>query len=138
MQVAPAGRIAEFANHIEPGRALPGTRAGAARIRQWQPTPWERQMAGEAERLAELVAAGETALAPGLPRQLVRGDFWDDNVFFQDETPVFIADFSFMAERARIDDLALALLRRHRIRPGHQPGPDRGAEASGARLRQRA
>ncbi len=109
MQVAPAGRIAEFANHIEPGRVLPGTRAGAARIRQWQPAPWERQMAGEAERLAELVAAGEAALAPGLPRQLVHGDFWDDNVFFQDETPVFIADFSFMAERARIDDLALTL-----------------------------
>jgi Ser/Thr protein kinase RdoA (MazF antagonist) len=39
----------------------------------------------------------------------VHGDFWDDNVFFQDETPVFIADFSFMAERARIDDLALTL-----------------------------
>jgi Ser/Thr protein kinase RdoA (MazF antagonist) len=109
MQVGPAGRIAEFANHIEPGRVLPGTRAGAARIRQWQPAPWERQMAGEAERLAELVAAGEAAVAPGLARQLVHGDFWDDNVFFQDETPVFIADFSFMAERARIDDLALTL-----------------------------
>jgi hypothetical protein len=39
----------------------------------------------------------------------VHGDFWDDDVFFQDETPVFIADFSFMAERARIDDLALTL-----------------------------
>lgn len=109
MQVGPGGRIVEFANHIEPSRVLPGTRAGAARIRQWQPAPWERQMASEAERLAELVAAGEAALAPGLPRQLVHGDFWDDNVFFQDETPVFTADFSFMAERARIDDLALTL-----------------------------
>jgi Ser/Thr protein kinase RdoA (MazF antagonist) len=39
-------------------------------------------MAGEAERLA----AGEAALAPGLPRQLAHGDFWDDNVFLQDET----------------------------------------------------
>jgi homoserine kinase type II len=106
VQVAPAGRIVEFANHIEPGRVLPGTRAGVARIRQWQPAPWERKMAGEAERLAELVVAGEAALAPGLPRQLVHGDFWDDNVFFQDKTPAFIADFSFMAERARIDDLA--------------------------------
>jgi Ser/Thr protein kinase RdoA (MazF antagonist) len=46
MQVAAAGRIAEFANHIEPGRVLAGTRAGAARTRQWQPAPWERQMAG--------------------------------------------------------------------------------------------
>jgi len=106
---SPAGRIAEFANHIEPGRVLAGTRAGAQRIRQWEPTAWERQMAGQAERLAELVAAGEAALAGRLPRQLVHGDFWDGNVFFRGENPVFVADFGFMAERARIDDLALTL-----------------------------
>jgi Ser/Thr protein kinase RdoA (MazF antagonist) len=51
--------------------------------------------------------ASGAAGRPGLPRQLTHGDFWDDNVFFQDETPVFVADFSFMAERARIDDMAL-------------------------------
>jgi hypothetical protein len=66
-------------------------------------------MAGEAERLAGLVAAGEADLAAGLPRQLVHGDFWDDNVFFRGQEPVFVADFSFMADRARIDDLALTL-----------------------------
>jgi Ser/Thr protein kinase RdoA (MazF antagonist) len=66
-------------------------------------------MASQAERLAELVAAGEAGLVAGLPRQLVHGDFWDDNVFFQGETLVFVADFAFMAERARIDDLALTL-----------------------------
>ena len=109
VHVSPAGRTVEFANHIEPGRVLPGTRAGTARIRQWQPTPWERRMASQAERLAELVATGEAALAAGLPRQLVHGDFWDDNVFFHGLTPVFVSDFGFMAERARIDDLALTL-----------------------------
>jgi homoserine kinase type II len=66
-------------------------------------------MASQAERLAELVTAGEAGPAAGPPRQLVHGDFWDDNVFFRGETPVFVADFSFMAERARIDDLALTL-----------------------------
>lgn len=66
-------------------------------------------MAGQADRLADLVAAGEAALVAGLPRQLVHGDYWDDNVFFRGEEPVFVADFSFMAERARIDDLALTL-----------------------------
>ena len=59
--------------------------------------------------LAELVAAGEADLTAGLPRQLVHGDFWDDNVFFRGEDPLFVADFAFMAERARIDDLALTL-----------------------------
>jgi homoserine kinase type II len=107
--VSPAGRTVEFANHIEPGRVLAGTRAGTARIRRWNPTPYERQMAGEADRLADLVAAGEAGLAAGLPRQLVHGDYWDDNVFFRGGEPVFVADFSFMAERARIDDPALTL-----------------------------
>ena len=108
-EVPPAGRSVEFANHIEPGAVLSGTRAGTARIRGWHPPPDERRMASQAERLAELVTAGEAGLVAGLPRQLVHGDFWDDNVFFQGETLVFVADFAFMAERARIDDLALTL-----------------------------
>jgi hypothetical protein len=66
MDVAPPGRTAEFANHIEPGAVLPGTRAGAARIRSWHPTPEERRMASQAERLAELVTVGEAGLAAGL------------------------------------------------------------------------
>jgi homoserine kinase type II len=109
IEVSAAGRAVEFANHIEPGAALASTRAGAARIRSWHPTPQERRMAGQAERLAELVTAGEAGLAAGLPRQLTHGDFWDDNVFFRGEDPVSVADFGFMAERARLDDLALTL-----------------------------
>src|SRR5262252_8899864 len=108
-KVSAAGRAVEFANYIEPGAALPGTRAGAARIRSWHPTPEERHTASQAERLAELVAVGEAGLAAGLPRQLTHGDFWDDNVFFRGEDPVFVADFGFMADRARLDDLALTL-----------------------------
>jgi Ser/Thr protein kinase RdoA (MazF antagonist) len=109
IKVSAEGRAVAFANHIEPGRVLAGTRAGAARIRGWHPTPEEQRMAGQAERLAELVAAGETGLTAGLERQLTHGDFWDDNVFFRSEDPVFVADFGFMSERARIDDLALTL-----------------------------
>jgi Ser/Thr protein kinase RdoA (MazF antagonist) len=109
MEVSPGGRAVEFANHIEPGRVLSGTRAGTARIRSWQPTPDERRLASQAKRLAELVAAGEAGSAARLPRQLVHGDFWDDNVFFRGQDPAFVTDFGFMAERARIDDLALTL-----------------------------
>ena len=43
--VSPAGRAAEFANHIEPGRVLSRTRAGTARIKGWDPTSYERRMA---------------------------------------------------------------------------------------------
>jgi homoserine kinase type II len=109
IKISAAGRAVEFANHIEPSRVLAGTRAGAARIRSWHPTPAEQRMAEQAERLAELVAAGETGLAAGRLRQLTHGDFWDDNVFFRGEDPVFVADFGFLAQRARLDDLALTL-----------------------------
>jgi Ser/Thr protein kinase RdoA (MazF antagonist) len=108
LEVSPAGRAAEFANHIEPGHVLAGTRAGTARIRSWHP-PAERRMAAQAERLAEQVTAGEAGRAARLPRQLVHGDFWDDNVFFRGQDPAFVADFGFIAERARIDDVALTL-----------------------------
>jgi homoserine kinase type II len=45
----------------------------------------------------------------GLPRHLVHGDYWDNNVLFHDNQVVLVADLDFMGERARIDDLALTL-----------------------------
>ena len=42
-------------------------------------------------------------------RQLMHGDFREDNIFSRRRSPVFAANFGFMAERARIDDLALTL-----------------------------
>jgi Ser/Thr protein kinase RdoA (MazF antagonist) len=62
-----------------------------------------------AEELAELVTEAETKAEAGLPRQLVHGDFWDNNVLFRHGRPVLLADFDFMGERARIDDLARTL-----------------------------
>jgi Ser/Thr protein kinase RdoA (MazF antagonist) len=68
-------------------------------------------VAAVAEELADLVtqAETETGLVSRLPRHLVQGDFWDDNVLFRGGRPVLLADFDFMEERARIDDLALTL-----------------------------
>jgi Ser/Thr protein kinase RdoA (MazF antagonist) len=76
-------------------------RRGVARIWGWGPTP--------AEELATLVIQAEGGLVAGLPRQLVHGDFWDNNVLFRGGRPVLLADFDFMGERARVDDLALTL-----------------------------
>ena len=81
MEISAAGRTAEFANRIGPDQVQAGTRAGTQRIRGWHPTP----------------------------RQLAHGDFRDDTVFFRREAPVFAVDFSFMAERARVEGLALTL-----------------------------
>ena len=44
-----------------------------------------------------------------LLRQLVHGDFWDNNVLFHRGRVVLVADLDFMGKRPRIDDLALVL-----------------------------
>jgi Ser/Thr protein kinase RdoA (MazF antagonist) len=108
VKVSAEGRTPLFANHLEPAQAQLATARGTARIRAWQPTPTEGRLARMADELAELVSAGERDLA-AVPRQLVHGDFWDNNVLFRDERVVLVADFDFMGEQARIDDLALTL-----------------------------
>jgi Ser/Thr protein kinase RdoA (MazF antagonist) len=70
--------------------------------------------------VAELVTQAEAGLVSGLARQPVHGDFWDNNVGFRGGRPVLVADFDFMGERARIDDLTLTL---------HCARCDLGAEA---------
>jgi Ser/Thr protein kinase RdoA (MazF antagonist) len=103
------GRAPMFANYVAPEQARVATARGTARIRSWQATPTEERLASMADELAALVAAGERDLVEALPRQLVHGDFWDNNVLFRGERVVLVADLDFMGGRARIDDLALTL-----------------------------
>jgi Ser/Thr protein kinase RdoA (MazF antagonist) len=102
------GRHAPAANHIEPRDVLAGVRRGTQRIRQWGASEAELQLAAASEELARLVERAERGVE-GLPRQLVHGDYWDNNVLFREGRVVLVADFDFMGERARIDDLALTL-----------------------------
>ncbi len=108
LAVSAAGRMAPAANHIEPDEVLAGVRRGTRRIRQWDASPAELQLATAAEELAQLVAQAERRVV-GLRRQLVHGDYWDNNVLFRAGQIVHVADLDFMGERARIDDLALTL-----------------------------
>ncbi|HEY0069195.1 MAG TPA: phosphotransferase [Chloroflexia bacterium] len=111
LHVSEDGRNAPAANHIEPQDALPGTLRGIARIRQWaDASPGEVQLAVASEELARAVDGAERGMGvESLPRQLVHGDYWDNNVLFRDNQIVLVADLDFMGERARIDDLALTL-----------------------------
>ena len=108
LEVSEDGRHPPAANHIEPLDALAGTLRGTRRVRQWDASPDELRLANASEELARLVDREERE-SEGLPRQLVHGDYWDDNVLFQGGRVVLVADLDFMGERARVDDLALTL-----------------------------
>jgi homoserine kinase type II len=108
-EVVPAGRNPTFANYLASPDGPLRTAQGTQRIRGWATSSAERQLADAADELAELVAEAEKHLIPLLPRQLVHGDFWDNNVLFHKEELVLVTDFDYMGERARIDDLALTL-----------------------------
>ena len=105
----PAARAAPFPNHVEANHAFAWTHHGTATIRAGSPSADELHTADLAETLAAELAEAELPLQGDLPRQLVHGDFWDNNVLFHDADIVLILDLDFMGERARIDDLALTL-----------------------------
>jgi homoserine kinase type II len=109
VKVGPAGRRPEFANHVEPGEALGWAMRASKRIAGWEPTAEESELALTSVELARRLVEAERGLIPELPRQLVHGDFWDNNVLFRDDRVVLVTDLDFMGERARIDDLALTL-----------------------------
>src|SRR5439155_11243914 len=108
LNVSEAGRRPPAANHIEPQDVLTGTLRGTRRIRKWDTSPAEVELAAASEELARLVDRAERGIER-LPRQLVHGDYWDNNVLFRDGRLVLVTDLDFMGERARIDDLALTL-----------------------------
>jgi homoserine kinase type II len=71
--------------------------------------PGGRDTADQIEALAHAVSTAERPFLGQLPRQLLHGDFWHNNVLVRDGQPVAILDLDFMEEGPRIDDLALVL-----------------------------
>lgn len=118
-----AARIARYANHLPTELAAPRVAAGAERIRSWGDAGLSA-FAGEVTVHIEDVVARESAFVPTLPRQIVHGDFWDNNVLFRDGQVAVVLDLGFMARRARIDDLAYPM-NAWLLRDGHGlPGPE--------------
>lgn len=92
-----------IANHLPEELASAATLDATVVIRAWGPTSQEERYAEFAETLAGTLPIMD------LPCQLVHGDFWDNNVLFQNIDLVAVLDFDFMGVRPRIDDLALPL-----------------------------
>lgn len=95
-----------FCNYVAASDAAAATHSGVARIRSWGPAATvESALADAAEQLAGWLNDTEVAL----PRQVVHGDFWDNNVLFSGDDIVLVTDVDFAGYRPRVDDLALTL-----------------------------
>ena len=110
LRLSADGRRAPAANHVEAVDALTWTTRGTKHIRQWdRVSPAELRLADISDKLAEILSDKEQRISAELPRQIVHGDFWDNNVLFRERRVVLVTDLDFLGERPRIDDLALTL-----------------------------
>jgi len=108
--VAPPGaRRAPAANHIDAAEAFETTMRACSAIRAIASSQDEERVASLAEELVHALRGAGDETTKELPRQLLHGDFWDNNVKFQNGSLVGVLDLDFMEEGARIDDLALVL-----------------------------
>jgi Ser/Thr protein kinase RdoA (MazF antagonist) len=105
----PGTRRAPAANHIDAADAFQTTVRACAAIRAWASTASEERIARVSEELVSALLGAGDERSLELPRQLVHGDFWDNNVKFQNGSLVAVLDLDFMEEGARIDDLVLIL-----------------------------
>ena len=105
----PAAAAPRFVNYVAATGLVQAVAAGTGRIRAWRPTPAEARLADLADQLAGTLAAQEQELAVPARRQLVHGDFWDNNVRFRHRRVALVTDFDFLGGRPRTDDLALTL-----------------------------
>lgn len=103
LRLEPEAESCSWANWIAPQEVSAGVRAGIDRVGRG--TRVARDVGDAAWRLSSLVDTEPETLR----RQLVHGDFWDDNVYFRGQTLVAVTDFDFLARRPRVDDLALLL-----------------------------
>lgn len=105
----PGTRRAPAANHIDAADAFEMTMRACASIRSWALSTDEERVASLSEELAHALQDAGDEPSMQIPRQLLHGDFWDNNVKFREGSLKAVLDLDFMEEGTRIDDLALVL-----------------------------
>jgi Ser/Thr protein kinase RdoA (MazF antagonist) len=98
-----------IANHIASNEVQKLTEQATEHIEKWRPTETQSKFIFLARDITSRLQQLETIYASKISSQLVHGDFWDNNVFFQNGKVVLVTDLDFMGVRPRIDDLALTL-----------------------------
>ncbi|HEX8972906.1 phosphotransferase enzyme family protein [Oryzihumus sp.] len=110
------------ATYLDPDRVVDEVCRGAARVRAWG-EPRLAALADDVQRHCEAIAGREERLRHDQVRQLVHGDFWDNNVVFRGPHLAGVLDFDFLGERDRIEELALTLWF-YLLEPGNTPPGD--------------
>ena len=111
------------ATYLDPDQVVEGVCRGASRMRGWG-EPRFAELADDVQRHCEAVAGREERLRHDQVRQLVHGDFWDNNVVFRGRQLVGVLDFDFLGERDRIEELALTLWFSLLEAGNHPPGDE--------------
>jgi Ser/Thr protein kinase RdoA (MazF antagonist) len=112
LRVAPPDEAAAtplVANHVGADRVVDAVAAAVAALPSGDFSAAESRYVTIAETLSCQLGQAEAAYEDQLLRQLVHGDYWDDNVKFTGSRISLIIDLDFMGWRPRIDDLALTL-----------------------------
>ena len=105
-----AARHVRASNQISVLEAKSYAESARTKIRLWPDvTDEELRFADETAQHAQAIAESWNPYRDRLPRQLVHGDFWHNNVLFVQDDISAILDLDFMSARERIDDLALIL-----------------------------
>jgi Ser/Thr protein kinase RdoA (MazF antagonist) len=105
----PAADLPPTANHVASEEVATWLGRAAAKLASWKQTPEQTLFLERARELGAHLTGLEPRYAGSLPRQVVHGDFWDNNVLFKEGRVVLVTDLDFMGYRPRIDDLALTL-----------------------------
>ncbi len=99
----------QFANCLAIEDAITSVRRGTNRIRGWNPTRIEADLADTADWIAQQLVELESRIEGGRQAQFAHGDYWDNNVLFDKGRVVLITDFDFSGCRPRVDDISLTL-----------------------------
>ncbi len=115
-----------YPNHMPADEALTWARKASDVVSDWKDAAEDTATATAMVDLAAELAPLEAELAAEQHRQVVHGDFWDNNVLFDEAGQITaVLDLDFAGVRPRIDDVALTLyyttsgLRRDRVDPPH-------------------
>ena len=98
-----------ISNHVELEYIKPWVSRGIKFILESKPISSEKEYCQKINRLATFVTNRLPTIYEKLPRQLIHGDFKDNNIFLKDDKINLITDFDFMGNRPRIDEISLTI-----------------------------